>query len=230
LYSKYEKILTLPRFVLGLAGAAVIALMWRFAGLAWPTAAALAVMLLTALAASRLVSFLHDNNVSPNAVTIAGLIASLAAICPLAQGRFEAAFVLVCASGLLDTLDGYLARRFSADGRRGGFLDSVTDRVSDAAIFGGLIVHYAARGRILWVCIGLAAMAGAYMVSYVRAKAECHLDKLETGLGGERPDRIIALVVTGLAGRPEIGLVYVVVFSWLTTVRRFAAAWTRLDG
>lgn len=228
MYSKYEKMLGLPRPLLAAVGLGLTLGFWRGFGLSLATLIALLVLLALTVLAPPLIKRLGLERLSPNQVTLAGLIVSLAAVYPLASGRFELGFVLVLTSSLLDMLDGYLARQTNRVSRRGGFLDSVLDRVADAAVLGGLCFHFLDQGRPIWFGLTLAALVGAFMVSYTRARAEVFLDRCEIGFGGERPDRLIALVATGIIARPEIGVVYVVVFAWLTTLRRIIYAWTRL--
>jgi len=107
-------------------------------------------------------------------------------------------------------------------------MDSVLDRVADAALLIGLSLYFLGQGRPLWAGLTLAGLAGAFLVSYVRAKAEQSLAGGEVGLGGERPDRLIALVISGLAGYLEVGILYVIAASWLTAARRFHHAWREL--
>ncbi|MBW2617911.1 MAG: CDP-alcohol phosphatidyltransferase family protein, partial [Deltaproteobacteria bacterium] len=136
--------------------------------------------------------------------------------------------LIIIAGALLDGLDGYLARQSNEVSQRGGFLDSVLDRVADAAFLIGLSLYFHDQGRPLWAGLTLAGLAGTFLVSYVRAKAEQSLAACEVGLGGERPDRLIALIISGLAGYLEVGILYVIVASWLTVARRFLYTWREL--
>ncbi len=229
MYTKYESILKLPRPLLGLAGAGLVLGLWYGTDLSDPAAVALLVFLALSLAAPQMLQWLIKWRITPNQVTIIGVIVSLAALPFLTWGFLETGCLIILAGALMDVLDGHLARAGGQVSQRGGFLDSVLDRISDAAILVGLNLYFIGRRQPLWASLSLFALVGAFLVSYTRAKAERHLDKCEVGFMGERPDRMIALVAGGLIGYPEAGVVFVLVFAWLTTIRRVLYTWSRLD-
>jgi phosphatidylglycerophosphate synthase len=101
---------------------------------------------------------------------------------------FTAGWMLI-ASGTLDVLDGEMARRQHRDGPRGAFLDSVVDRYGESAVFAGLITYYR-DGWMLWAV--LAAWAGGFLVSYMRARAEGLGIDCRDGLV-QRPERYVIL-------------------------------------
>jgi phosphatidylglycerophosphate synthase len=109
--------------------------------------------------------------VGPNTVTLASLLAALAAAYALASGSFGAGGWLVIAAGLLDVLDGWVARARGVDGEAGEFFDSVVDRYCDLAIYGGLSAYYfrywPALAAVVWL-----AMVASFMVTYVRVQGE----------------------------------------------------------
>lgn len=101
---------------------------------------------------------------------------------------FTAGWILI-ASGTLDVLDGEMARRQRRDGPRGAFLDSVVDRYGESAVFAGLVTYYR-DDWVLWAV--LAAWAGGFLVSYMRARAEGLGIDCRAGLI-QRPERYVIL-------------------------------------
>lgn len=134
--------------------------------------------------------------ITPNAITLSQLGAS--AICGIAYAHgwlFTAGWILI-SCGTLDVLDGEVARRQGLDGPRGAFADSVVDRYSESAVYLGLVALY----RDSWVMWGvLSAWAGAFLVSYTRARAEGLGIECREGLI-QRPERYVVLGSTSLAG------------------------------
>lgn len=109
--------------------------------------------------------------VGPNAITFASLGAAFAAAFALAFGYFGAGGWLVIAAGLLDVLDGWVARERGVAGESGEYLDSVVDRYCDLAIYGGLSAYYFQHRPALALVVWL-AMVASFMVTYVRVQGE----------------------------------------------------------
>jgi len=155
-----------------------------------------------------IVSLLAGAGVSPMGVTIAGFILSLASAFEIARGELVAGGVLLIAGSLCDTLDGSLARRSGRESAFGAFIDSTIDRAAELASFGALIVYYAAQGDGGRFALPLAviALAGSFLTSYTRARAEGLGLECRVGLL-ERPERIALLVLGLLLGRKALFLV-----------------------
>ncbi len=107
--------------------------------------------------------------VAPDGLTAASLVPAAASGLAAAQGHFIAAAILLLLSGLLDVLDGALARRTGRATRAGALLDSTLDRVADALPLVGLAVAFAPLG-LAWLP-ALAIVTG-FTVPYARARAE----------------------------------------------------------
>lgn len=146
-----------------------------------------------------LARFLDARRIRPSALTLTGLGVSLAAGACYARGWAVAAGCVVILAGLCDMLDGAVARVSGRVSRTGGFMDSVIDRYSDAALFGGILLRYTAEGDGAGTGLALAVLTGAYLVSYVRARAELVIPKCDVGLM-ERPERLVVLVAGSLSG------------------------------
>src|SRR4030042_636136 len=82
--------------------------------------------------------FLGRLGVSPNALTVLGYLLHVPAAYSLARGQFTLGGVLFLVASLLDSLDGSVAREMGWVTPFGAFLDSVTDRFSEAAVLPGL--------------------------------------------------------------------------------------------
>ena len=155
----------------------------------------------------------------PNHLTVAGLAASLvAAGCFIAGQTRTAGFVLIVA-GLLDLLDGSLARASGQVTAFGAFLDSVIDRYSDIAVMLGIVVLYARMPNPRGALVAMAGLAGSVMVSYTKARAESIGVECNVGMM-ERPERLICLIVGALLDIMEPALWVLAVLANLTAVQR----------
>ncbi len=133
----------------------------------------------------------------PHAYTLAGVALSLLGAAEGVQGRYTAALLLFALGAVMDALDGAVARAHGLASRRGALLDSVTDRVSDAALAAGLwgLIHP----------LAVYTLAVSMLIySYVRARAEGVLcEKLE-GVGllerGERTPLLLLAYLLAAAG------------------------------
>ena len=149
--------------------------------------------------ASSWVKPLVSLGLTPNLLTLFGVAASVAAaFCYLSWkiGGFvlPSAGFLVLVSGLVDALDGVVARATGRVSAFGGFLDSVCDRYSDAVVLSAILV-----GGLCHPAWGLAAVVGSLMVSYARARAEAAgVGMASVGLA-ERAERMLFLAAVTFA-------------------------------
>ena len=134
---------------------------------------------------------------TPNSLTAASLVMALACGAAAASGAFLIAAACLITSGVLDMLDGSLARATNRTTAYGALLDSSLDRISDAAPLVGLIIYLAPAGW--FAVIPAIALVGAFMISYVRARAESLGGKLPW-LWMRRSDRLILVTVALLVG------------------------------
>lgn len=134
---------------------------------------------------------LARTGVTPNALTLFGLAIVLVAVgLIVAVDPVVGAWVLAAGS-VVDAFDGAVARHRGQVTAFGAFLDSVTDRLADAAMFGGVL--WLLRDDALLFAVGVAAFAGAQLTSYVRAKAESLGWQATVGVL-ERFERVVVLV------------------------------------
>ena len=136
---------------------------------------------------------------SPNALTATtALISSAVAIAFWSRGEFGLGLLAGIPFVFGDLLDGTMARLSGQVSKFGGFLDSVMDRVTDAAILGSLVFYFARQSHWLAVAAGLLAMGAGAIVPYARAKAESLGVVGKTGLM-ERSDRLAVVAVGAVA-------------------------------
>jgi CDP-diacylglycerol--glycerol-3-phosphate 3-phosphatidyltransferase len=137
---------------------------------------------------------------TPNALTIIGFVGTCLAALAAANRWWLAAGVLVLVFGIFDLFDGTLARATGQASKLGAFLDSTFDRAGEAIVYLGLVVGLAASGVRDATILAVAAMGAAFMVSYVRAKAESLGYAPGTGMAnvGLMP-REVRVAILGLA-------------------------------
>jgi len=163
--------------------------------------------------------FLTRIGLRPNSATLLGALLCVGVSVVLASGRLAlggALFALVCT---LDVMDGAMARHLGRKSRFGAFLDSTLDRLSDAAVLGGLAFYFAQRGATLEVMLALASMSGSTLVSYTRARAEALGFSCKIGIVS-RLERIVILTAGLVLGFPTIALWVLAIGTHLTALQR----------
>jgi CDP-diacylglycerol---glycerol-3-phosphate 3-phosphatidyltransferase len=178
--------------------------------------------------ASRSVGGLARTGVTPDALTAIGLtLCAAGAVAVYFEYRNELLWFwtgafLFWAGSLLDILDGALARQSGKGTPFGGFLDSTTDRLGEAVMLGSIGLVFARDGNEIALAAVFAAMAGSFLVSYTRARAEALTLKGDVGIGS-RAERVF-VIVSGLFLAPWGLLPWAVyllnVTAWITVVQR----------
>ncbi len=143
---------------------------------------------------------------SPNTITITGFALTVASSVLLAHNLIAGAFCLLPA-GLLDMLDGIVARNRGESSLFGAFLDSVLDRYSDSVILLAIAWNLGSNGQKTGVFLALITLVGSLIISYARARAEGLGVSCTHGLM-ERPERLILLFIGAVSG-------YMVAMLWL---------------
>jgi CDP-diacylglycerol--glycerol-3-phosphate 3-phosphatidyltransferase len=178
--------------------------------------------------ASRSIVGLARTRVTPNALTTAGVSLCLAAAVIVYFEYHDkllfywlGAFVFVVGS-ILDILDGALARAGGKTTPFGSFLDSTTDRVGEGAMLGAIALIFARHGNEVALGATIAAIAGSFLVSYTRAKAEALGLRGDVGLGS-RAERVVA-ITAGLVLAPwgllQWAIYLLTATAWLTVLQR----------
>lgn len=166
---------------------------------------------------------LHRVGISANGLTVLGLVIAVATSLAIASGHLLAGFFGVILTGVPDLLDGSVARYSGKAGPRGAFFDSVSDRVSDALLFGGVAWYLADEGEYLPVLV-LAVLALSMLITYERARAESLGFSARGGLM-ERAERMVLLAV-GLLFDILVPMMWIMlVLTAVTAVHRFVMVW-----
>jgi CDP-diacylglycerol---glycerol-3-phosphate 3-phosphatidyltransferase len=178
--------------------------------------------------ASRSVGGLARTGVTPDALTVLGLsMCAAGAVAVYFEYRNEILWFwtgafLFWAGSLLDILDGALARQSGLGTPFGSFLDSTTDRLGEAFMLGAIGFVFARDSNEFALGAVFAAMAGSFLVSYTRARAEALSLKGDVGIGS-RAERVF-VIVSGLFLAPWGLLPWAVyllnVTAWITVVQR----------
>ncbi|HVP10188.1 MAG TPA: CDP-alcohol phosphatidyltransferase family protein [Phycisphaerae bacterium] len=173
-------------------------------------------------------------HISPNTLTIFGLLATcVAAACFFRGGSYShaalrqaglppymllAGVFLVLASAM-DMLDGAVAKLGKQQTPLGAVLDSSVDRISDAAIYIGLIGHFILVGNLTYGVLSGVAMANAMLISYVKARSECIIPDCSVGYW-MRGERSAALLIAAFAGTVPAVLWQQAISPAFTVLRR----------
>ena len=177
---------------------------------------------------------------TPNLVTTTGFVFTLAAGWCLAQGAGHQvpyfydgqgpvsywplwAALLLIGSGACDMLDGAVARVGNLASPFGAVLDSTLDRLSDMAIFIGCATYYWRAGDASWF-VPIAALCNAFMISYIKARAENVIPDCAVGYW-LRGERFAAVLIGCLCGHVIAALWLLAVLAAFTVLRRFVYAW-----
>jgi phosphatidylglycerophosphate synthase len=145
---------------------------------------------------------------TPNHLTLIGFGIAIVAAVAAAQQAWIAASVLLVVGGVFDLFDGALARATGTTSRLGAFMDSVFDRAGEAVVYVGIAAGCVAADFGLGAILATAAMASAFMVSYVRAKSESLGFTSGTGMAavGLAPREVRIVILTlGLLWSGAIG-------------------------
>jgi CDP-diacylglycerol--glycerol-3-phosphate 3-phosphatidyltransferase len=170
-----------------------------------------------------LVALLSHLGISPLSVTIFGIVLSAVGAVFVAMGSLLWGAIVLVAAGICDTLDGSLARREGTESTFGAFIDSTGDRIAEILYYGALVFYF--RGAELFnnvaIFFVLVALAGSFLTSYARARAEGLGLECQVGLL-ERPERVALLVLGLLFGRIVLVIIIVVlaVFTVYTSAQR----------
>ena len=164
-------------------------------------------------------AFLNSIGLTPNALTMMGLVGNAIGAVFLMQGNMLVGGLIILAMGPIDALDGTMARLRGEPSTFGAFVDSVTDRYSELVIYLGLLIYYLQEGD--WMTSGLVylAAAGSVLVSYVRARAEALDYEAKVGIM-TRLERYVVLVPALVFNIPIIGVGIIALLANVTALHR----------
>ena len=172
---------------------------------------------------------LEEAKVTPDALTISGVALCIAGSVAvffeyLGWGFYWLGAVLFVVGSVLDILDGALARSRGIGSPFGAFLDSTVDRVGEGFMIGAIGLVLMRHDQMWGVALAFAAVAGSFLVSYARARAEALGLRGDVGLGS-RAERVV-VITTGLVLAPVNDLVLpatmalLATTAWITVVQR----------
>lgn len=172
-------------------------------------------------------SLLSHTPATPDFLTWLGFLLTCGAAALIAVHQLLWGGVVVLVAGLMDSLDGALARYTGRASRFGAVLDSTLDRFSEGVVLLGIIYVLAHDGSAEGAVLGGAALMLSFAVSYIRARAE--------GIGIEckegwftRSERVIVIALGLLLNQIIIALAVVAALSLLTAAQRLYVSWRRL--
>ena len=170
-------------------------------------------------------SWLRRTGLTPDHLTIVGLVIGVGAAFAIGAGYLFLGLVLVILAALPDLLDGALAKASGAASQRGAFSDSTVDRITDALLMGGIAWYLASEESAHMAILPFAVASVSSVISYQRAKAESLGLDAKGGLM-ERAERIV-LICVGLAFSVLLVpiLWVMLVLTSFTAVQRFVKVW-----
>jgi len=164
--------------------------------------------------------------VGPNTVTLAGAVITVMVPVEFLQERWFEAGLWFLAAGFFDVLDGALARNSGFQRPFGAFWDSFMDRVSEAVVFGGLLLYYYRHQQLQFLLLAFGVCVLSFLVSYIRSRAEGLGIECEVGIL-PRPGRVLLLSAGFLLGQPTPALALVGGLSFVTVLQRIHRVWSR---
>ena len=172
---------------------------------------------------------LRRTGMSPDHLTVMGLLVAVGAAVAIGAGELRLGLVLVILAALPDLFDGALAKATDTSSQRGAFFDSVIDRVTDALLFGGVAWYFASEESPHMSLLPFAVLGVSSVISYQRAKAESLGLEAKGGLM-ERAERIILFCLGLLIPPLLIPILWVMlVLTAVTAVQRFVKVWKQAD-
>jgi CDP-diacylglycerol--glycerol-3-phosphate 3-phosphatidyltransferase len=168
---------------------------------------------------------LRRTRMTPDHLTVAGLVIAVGAAIAIGAGYLPLGLLLVILAALPDLLDGALAKASNTSSQRGAFFDSVIDRVTDALLFGGVAWYFIGEHSPHIALLPLAVSSVSSVISYERAKAESLGLSAKGGLM-ERAERIILLCLGLLFPVLLLPIMWVMlVLVSITAIQRFVKVW-----
>lgn len=171
---------------------------------------------------------LIESRLTPNAISMTGLVLNLAAAVLLLDGLFVIGALAFIIGSIMDTLDGRYSRMSGKGTPFGAFLDSTLDRIEEGVVLAAVCWHFAKRGDEAVAAASLLVVLGSLMVSYTRARAEALGVECKVGIA-TRPVRVVILAAGLLFADGELisgfdllpAAIYgMVVLTFFTVVQR----------
>ncbi len=146
---------------------------------------------------------LIESRLTPNAISMTGLVLNLAAAALIVEAHFFLAGVAFIVGSVMDTLDGRYSRMSGKGTLFGAFLDSTLDRIEEGIVLTAVAYYFADRGDAVAAAACVVTVLGSLMVSYTRARAEALGVECKVGLA-TRPVRVVILSIGLVLGAEEL--------------------------
>jgi len=134
------------------------------------------------------------SHVTPNKLTVAGLVLNIASTPLIISGHFIWAAVVMLIASSFDMLDGAVARVSEKVTPFGAFFDSVSDRLAEGIVLGAVGIWYAREGDFVMLAVVFIVTICSFLVSYTRARAEAVGLDCKVGFAS-RPERVVGLAI-----------------------------------
>ena len=185
-------------------------------------------------AAATIWRLVDASRITPNGVTILGFLGICAAAVLALERYWVIAALVFVGSGLVDSLDGLLARHQGRVTTFGAFLDSTLDRLAEGVILGAIGITLAQDGLDWALGAAFVALTASFLVSYARARAEgLGIPGSSGGLMG-RPERLVivgtCLFMGGVGDVMPVLVAVLAGLSLLTAAHRILLVWRASDG
>lgn len=174
---------------------------------------------------TRITSFIvrHGISITPNQVSLASFLLAVLGGAAFYRGLEVLGGILVELASIVDGVDGELARARGIASPLGGFMDAILDRFADAAVIAGIAAGAYRVAGFYALVVGLAALLGDLMVSYLHARGEASLGVHPSRIGripmfASRDVRLFIVFVGGLLGAAFAALYVVAAVSLLYVI------------
>lgn len=172
---------------------------------------------------------LRRTGLTPDHLTIVGLVIGVGAAFAVGSGRLWLGLILVVLAALPDLLDGALAKASQTSSQRGAYFDSTVDRVTDTVLLGGVAWYLSTHEDPRLSVLAFAVMGASSLISYQRAKAESLGLDAKGGLM-ERAERVVLLCIGLLWDRLLVPVLWVMlVLTVITAAQRFVKVWRQAE-
>lgn len=172
-----------------------------------------------------IVTFLARYRLSPDTLTVLGMLSHFLLAYLIAIGQMTWAGIAMAILAPLDALDGALARKLGRkQGGFGAFLDSTLDRLAEIILFGGFIYYYLQTGDLMMLGLSYVAVTGSLMVSYTRSKAESLNMSAKVGILS-RVERYVLMLVLLILNQPNLVVIILAIFTYFTVGQRMYHVW-----
>jgi len=191
-----------------------------------------------------LAGFLNElfaGKLKPNHVTLISLFLHLFVALAIYNGQLKQAAIMLVAFGLLDAVDGALARIQKTVSNTGILLDATADRIKEILIYAALGYWLAINEGANYAIFAIIALGGSFMVTYIKTKGEAVLSKSDRSLSATQLNRIFSrgvmrfeirmflIVLALITGEVLVFIAFIGLFAWFSAFSQFATVIEQLD-